>query len=121
MVIIVDGALWGGVLVDGSGPLMPAGWQDDVNGEFAAAGCEVRMGWSEQPAAVQAAWLQEASCLVLFAHTHVDAAFLDGAPNLVLLSTPGMLTQGGQGGRPAPLGSRLHRIPAHSLLNLHGI
>jgi hypothetical protein len=63
-VIIVDGALWGGVLVDGSGPLMPAGWQDDVNGEFAAAGCEVRMGWSEQPAAVQAAWLQVASCLV---------------------------------------------------------
>jgi hypothetical protein len=33
----------------------------------------------------------------------------------------GMLTQGGQGGRPAPLASRLHRIPTHSLLNLHGI
>ena len=34
---------------------------------------------------------------------------------------PGMLNQGGQGGRPAPLASRLHRIPAHFLLNLHGI
>ena len=31
-----------------------------------------------------------------------------------------MLTQGGQGGRPAPLASRLHRIPTHFLLNLHG-
>jgi hypothetical protein len=34
---------------------------------------------------------------------------------------PGMLTQGAQGGRPAPLASRLHRIPIHFLLNLHGI
>ena len=33
----------------------------------------------------------------------------------------GMLTQGGQGGRPAPLASRLHRIPTQFLLNLHGI
>ena len=33
----------------------------------------------------------------------------------------GMLTQGGQGGRPAPLTSRLYRIPTHFLLNLHGI
>jgi hypothetical protein len=30
---------------------------------------------------------------------------------------PGMLTQGG----PAPLASRLHRIPTRFLLNLHGI
>jgi hypothetical protein len=37
-------------------------------------------------------------------------------------SSPGMLTaQGGQGGRPAPLASRLHRIPTHFPLNLHGI
>jgi hypothetical protein len=28
----------------------------------------------------------------------------------------GVLTQGGQGGRPAPLASRLHRIPTHFLL-----
>ena len=29
---------------------------------------------------------------------------------------------GGPGGRPAPfMASRLHRIPTHSLLNLHGI
>ena len=34
---------------------------------------------------------------------------------------PGMLTQGGQGGRPAPLTSRLYRSPTHFLLNLHGI
>jgi hypothetical protein len=33
----------------------------------------------------------------------------------------GMLTQGGQGGRPASLDSRLYRIPTHILLNLHGI
>ena len=33
----------------------------------------------------------------------------------------GMLTQGDQGGCPAPLASGLHRIPIHSLLNLHGI
>ena len=33
----------------------------------------------------------------------------------------GVLTQGGQGGRPAPLTSRLHWIPTHFLLNLHGI
>ena len=42
------------------------------------------------------------------------------APNC-FASFPGMLTQGGQGGRPAPLASRLHRIPTHLLLNLHGI
>jgi hypothetical protein len=34
---------------------------------------------------------------------------------------PGLLTQGGQGGRPAPLASRLHRIPTRFLSNLHGI
>jgi hypothetical protein len=28
---------------------------------------------------------------------------------------------GGQGGHAAPLASRLHRIPTHFLLNLHGI
>ena len=33
----------------------------------------------------------------------------------------GMLTHGGQRGHPAPLASRLHRIPTHFLLNLHGI
>ena len=33
----------------------------------------------------------------------------------------GMLTQEGQGGRPAALASRLYRIPTHFLLNLHGI
>jgi hypothetical protein len=33
----------------------------------------------------------------------------------------GMLTQGGQGGHPAPLASRLHTIPTHFLSNLHGI
>jgi actin beta/gamma 1 len=32
----------------------------------------------------------------------------------------GLLTQGGQGGHPAPLASRSHRIPTHFLLNLHG-
>ena len=31
-----------------------------------------------------------------------------------------MLTQGGQGGRPAPLALQFHRIPTHFLLNLHG-
>ena len=34
---------------------------------------------------------------------------------------PGMLTQGGQGGHPAPLASRLYRIHTHFLLSLHGI
>ena len=29
--------------------------------------------------------------------------------------------KGGEGGRPAPLASRLHRVPTHFLLNLHGI
>ena len=33
----------------------------------------------------------------------------------------GVLTQGGQGGRPAPLASRWQRIPTHFLLSLHGI
>jgi alpha-galactosidase len=28
---------------------------------------------------------------------------------------------GGQGGRPAPLASRFHRIPTHFILNLHGV
>jgi hypothetical protein len=37
------------------------------------------------------------------------------------LHEPGLLTQRGQGGHAAPLTSRLHRIPAHFLLNLHGI
>ena len=36
-------------------------------------------------------------------------------------SETGVLTQVGQGGRPAPLASRLHRIPTHFRLNLHGI
>ena len=37
-------------------------------------------------------------------------------------STPGMLTQGGQGrGRPDPLASRLYRTPPHFLLTWHGI
>ena len=40
---------------------------------------------------------------------------------LMLLCIPGMLTQGGQGGHPAPLASRLHRIPIHFLLHLHGM
>jgi hypothetical protein len=34
---------------------------------------------------------------------------------------PGMLTQGGKGGRAAPLASRLHRIPTRVPLSLHGI
>ena len=34
---------------------------------------------------------------------------------------PGMLTQGAQGGRPAPSASRMHRIPTHFPLNFHGI
>jgi hypothetical protein len=34
---------------------------------------------------------------------------------------PGMLTQRGQGGHPAPLASRLHRILTHFLSNLYGI
>ena len=33
----------------------------------------------------------------------------------------GMLTQGGQGGHPVPLGSRLHSTPTHFLLSLHGV
>ena len=36
-------------------------------------------------------------------------------------SQAGMLTQEAHGGRPAPLASRLHRIPTQFLLNLHGI
>ena len=32
-----------------------------------------------------------------------------------------MLTQGGEGGRPAPLASRLHSNPTHFPLNLHRI
>jgi hypothetical protein len=32
-----------------------------------------------------------------------------------------MLTQGGQGGRPAPLAPRLYRVPTHFRLNLYGI
>ena len=32
-----------------------------------------------------------------------------------------MLTQGGQGGRPAPLALRFHRIPTHFPLNLRAI
>jgi hypothetical protein len=30
---------------------------------------------------------------------------------------PGMLTQGGQGGRPAPLASRLHMTPTQFILH----
>ena len=37
------------------------------------------------------------------------------------MSCAGLLTQGGQGRCPAPLASRLHRIPTHFLLNSHGI
>eukprot|EP01052_Picozoa_sp_SAG31_P041820 SAG31_NODE_6448_length_2014_cov_51.121155_3_plen_264_part_00 len=48
----------------------------------------MRMGWAQQTPDVQATWLAEATCLVLQAHVHVDAAFLDGAPNLMLLATP---------------------------------
>ena len=41
-------------------------------------------------------------------------AVLDGA-------RPRLLTQGGQGGPPGPLASRLHRAPTHFPLNLRGI
>ena len=40
---------------------------------------------------------------------------------VVCMFWTGMLTQGDQGGRRAPLASRLHRIPTHFRLNLHGI
>jgi hypothetical protein len=40
---------------------------------------------------------------------------------IVVAYDAGMLTQGGQGGHPAPLASRLYRIPTHFLFNLHGI
>ena len=39
----------------------------------------------------------------------------------LLQSVTGMLTQGGQGGRPATLAPRFHSIPTHFSLNLHGI
>ena len=39
----------------------------------------------------------------------------------ILALAPGLLTQGRQGGHPAPLASRLHRVPTHFLSNLHGI
>ena len=56
------------------------------------------------------------------AHAHaIDLAKLIGADALAGGFYAGMLTQGGQGGRPAPLASRLRRIPTHSLLNLQGI
>jgi hypothetical protein len=39
----------------------------------------------------------------------------------LFLSIAGLLTQGGQGCRAAPLACRSHGIPTHFPLNLHGI
>ena len=36
-------------------------------------------------------------------------------------SAAGMLTQEGWGGLPGPLAARLHRIPTHFILYLHGV
>ena len=35
-----------------------------------------------------AQWLAEAHGLVMFSHTHIDAEFLDRAPNLQIVCTP---------------------------------
>ena len=70
------------------GGIMPAGWQEHMIAELAAADCEVRMGWTDQSLSVQAAWLAEATVLVLQSHTHIDSEFLDRAPKLGLLATP---------------------------------
>jgi hypothetical protein len=43
------------------------------------------------------------------------------SPGSLPMSVEGRLTQGGPGGRPAPLAARLNRIPAPFRLNLHGI
>ena len=45
----------------------------------------------------------------------------DWADNKTCSCGPEMLIQGGEGGRPAPLASRLHGIPTHFLLGLHRI
>jgi hypothetical protein len=53
------------------------------------------------------------------------AAFAAVVLVLVALVIPAVLLRdansGGQGGHAAPLASRLHTIPTHFLLNLHGI
>jgi hypothetical protein len=40
--------------------------------------------------------------------------------DLTIKCQTGLLTQGGQGGRPAAVAARLHRIRTHFLLDLHG-
>ena len=48
-------------------------------------------------------------------------AIYDWLEQLAATWRPGLLTQGDQGGRPAPFASRLHRIPTQFLFNLHRI
>ena len=85
-VLVVEQPIWGSV--GGEQGLMSDAWHKNFLQDFADAGVQVRMGWALQPHDVQEAWLREATTLVLQSHIHVDAEFLDGAPNLVLLSTP---------------------------------
>jgi hypothetical protein len=49
----------------------------------------------------------------------LEALDIDDCPGLVVRQ--GCYSSRGQGGPPAPLASRFHRIPTHFLLNLHGL
>ena len=70
------------------GGIMPDGWQDGFVAELEAGGVDVRLAWAQEPEDVQAEWLAEAHGLVMFSHTHIDAEFLDRAPNLQIVCTP---------------------------------
>jgi hypothetical protein len=124
--------------VEAAGPAAPDGSTAEsalgaFEGEVLAAHNEFRAGhgpqcgalaWSDALAAEAKASAEMLAAAGLAVGQPSAAGQPDGENVVVLPGDPslaGLLTQGGQGGRPAPLASRLHTIPTHFPLNLHTI
>ena len=124
--------------VEAAGPVAPDGSTAEsalgaFEGEILAAHNEFRAGhgpqcgalaWSDALAAEAKASAEMLATAGLAVGQPSAAGQPDGENVVVLPGDPslaGLLTQGGQGGRPAPLASRFHRIPTRFPLNLHAI
>ena len=84
------------------------------------AGAEA-MALMRAPAAAKPAWSVGAGLFAYhgMAFGHLAGELIERVSGERLV--PGMLTQGGQGGRPAPLASRFLWVPTHFPLDLYGI
>ena len=76
------------------------------DGAAPQAGIQLRLNFAEQDEATQAAWLKEATCMIgPPPNGRVDAAFLEGAPNL------GLVAMGSVGYECPPLRSPTSPLP----------